>query len=114
MTKRAKEARRRKVRNIAIIISAIVAIVLFASARQSFLAGRPLGGELMILFLPLCTYFICADITLSIDTFSKPKDDFEDYKAQAITQPRNLHARKPKMHVNINRNMHVEDYKYRS
>ena len=114
MTKRAKEVKRRKIRTVAVIISIAVAILLFANARQNYLVDKPIGGEIMILFIPLITYFVCKNITLSIDTFGKPKDDFEDYKAQAITQPRNLHARKPKMHININRNMHAEDYRTRS
>lgn len=71
MTKRAKETKRTKITTIAVIISIIVAVILIVSARSSYLASRPMGGEMMFVFLPVIVYGFCKNITLSIDVFGK-------------------------------------------
>lgn len=71
MTKRAKETKRTKITTIAVIISVIVAIIVIVSARSSYLASRPIGGEIMFVFLPFIVYEFCETTTLAIDVFGK-------------------------------------------
>lgn len=71
MTKRAKETKRAKITTIAVIISIIVAVILIVSARSSYLANRPIGGEIMFVFLPFIVYEFCENIILSIDVFGR-------------------------------------------
>jgi hypothetical protein len=111
MTRRTNETKRTFITAIAIIISVIVALALFATARSSRLPNRPIGGEIMFIFLPLITYFTCKNITLSIDVFSELKeDDCEDLQARVISKPKRYDSIDPNLKISINPHHSAEDY----
>jgi hypothetical protein len=111
MTKKANKKKQKRIRTIAVIVSAILAIIILCSLRSGYLAGHAVGGEIMILFLPLIAYYACSNTTLSIEVLGKNEDEFDEYKSQAISRPKRVNAKKPKVSATIRNSTRAEDYK---
>ena len=107
MTKRTKFAA------AAVIISIVISVILFAIVKN----GRPqtsaIGGEGLLLLLPLLTYIACKNVELSFKVFYTPKevDDLDEYESRIVSEPRKLNEEQPRMTVSWSTSTHAEDYR---
>ena len=95
--------KRTKITIIAVAISLVLAVLAFLSVRTGYSSGRAVGGEGLLLLLPVITYFICKNISLSLEVFRAPlEDDIDHIEMQIISSPRKLNEEQPRMAITIN------------
>ena len=102
-----------KITLIAVIISIVLSVVAFMTVRSNSAASRSIGGEGLLLLLPLLTYITCKNITLSFEVFreSKEDDELDDYETRIISEPRKLDEALPSMEISWgSHSTHAEDF----
>lgn len=95
--------KRTKITIIAVAVSFVLAVLAFLSVRTGYSSGRAIGGEGLLLLLPVITYVICKNISLSLEVFRAPvEEDIDDIEMQIISKPRKINEETPRMAVTIN------------
>ena len=93
-----------KITIIAVVISFVLAVLAFLSVRTGYSSGRAVGGEGLLLLLPVITYVVCKNISLSLEVFRAPleEEDIDHIEMQIISKPRKLNDEQPRMAITIN------------
>lgn len=92
-----------KITIVAVGITVLLSIIAFVSVHTRLSADRPIGGEGLLLLLPVITYMICRNISLSIDVFRPKKSDaFENIETHVVSSPRKMGAKKSKLQISMN------------
>ena len=92
-----------KITIIAVVISFVLAVLAFLSVRTGYSSSRAVGGEGLLLLLPVITYVVCKNISLSLEVFRAPvEEDIDDIEMQIISKPRKINEEAPRMAITIN------------
>lgn len=90
--------KRTKITFIAVVVAIILSVAAFASVRNSYTVNRAMGGEGLLLVIPLITYCVCKNITTSIDVLSNPaKEDIDQFDSQIISEPHKVNEDEPRL-----------------
>lgn len=92
--------KRTKITLVAVIVAVIISVAMFATVRHNYPVNGAMGGEGMLLLLPVITYFACKNITFTLDSISKPKEEnLEEYESQVITAPKKISGVTPSLKI---------------
>lgn len=102
--------KRTKFTIIAIIISIVLSVVLFTTVKHGRSQANVIGGEGLLLLLPVITYIICKNITLSFEVFHTPKnEEFEMYDTRIVSEPHKLNEEESHLEIRWSSHTHAED-----
>lgn len=92
--------KRTKLTFISVVVAMIISVAIFAAVRHNYSDSRSMGGEGMLLLLPLITYVTCKNITTSLDVFQKEKkENLDEYESQILSSPQKLSNSEPTLRL---------------
>lgn len=84
-------AKRNLLTTIAVLITILFSIVSFVAVRNGRTSSNVVGGEMLLIFLPVIAYIICKNISLSLDVFcTREEDVVDDYSTQIVSEPKKI------------------------
>lgn len=103
--------KRSKLTTIVVLITILLSILAFVAVHEGRAGSNTVGGELLLLLLPVLAYVTCKNITLSFDVFHTPKEEeLDDYNTRIISEPRKINERPSKLTISWSAESAAEDY----